>query len=88
MYGAGFAAAQEHPPGLGPIEVTYMPAGAGFVGSKGSLPSFGNYGFANEHAGGARSPTLSSFSSDAEDHAHNLERRLSLVDSRLVLVRI
>jgi len=38
------ASAQEAPkPGL--VEVTYMPAGAGFVTSKGKAPSFGNYGF-------------------------------------------
>ena len=42
--GGGFAAAQESP-APARIEVTYMPAGAGFVSSKGNSPSFGNYGF-------------------------------------------
>ena len=44
--GIGSAYAQEsgtHGGGL--VEVTYMPAGAGFVMSKGDSPSFGNYGF-------------------------------------------
>jgi len=27
------------------VEVTYMPAGAGYIASKGNAPSFGNYGF-------------------------------------------
>jgi Outer membrane protein beta-barrel domain len=44
LCGGGFAAAQEAR-GPGRVEVTYMPAGAGFVASKGDSPSFGNYGF-------------------------------------------
>ena len=45
--GAGLAVAQDSntPPGPGLIEVTYMPAGAGFVPAKNNAPSFGNYGF-------------------------------------------
>ena len=43
--GVGSAYAQESTPGPGLVEVTYMPAGAAFVTSKGSSPSFGNYGF-------------------------------------------
>jgi hypothetical protein len=40
------AAAQDtNSPKPGFVEVTYMPAGAGFVTSKGNAPSFGNYGF-------------------------------------------
>ena len=37
------AYAEEPKPGL--VEVTYIPAGAGFFTSKGNSPSFGNYGF-------------------------------------------
>src|SRR6185503_5559527 len=44
LCGGGFAAAQETP-GPGLVEVTYMPAGAAYVASKGDSPSFGNYGF-------------------------------------------
>lgn len=44
--GAGSTYAQEsNNPGPGFVEVTYVPAGAAFVASKGSAPSFGNYGF-------------------------------------------
>ena len=32
-------------PGPGLVEVTYIPAGAAFFPSKGTSPSFGNYGF-------------------------------------------
>jgi hypothetical protein len=43
---AGMAAAQDaNSPKPGFVEVTYMPAGAGFVTAKGNAPSFGNYGF-------------------------------------------
>ena len=45
LVGVGSAAAQEASPGPGKVEVTYMPAGAGFFTSKGDSPSFGNYGF-------------------------------------------
>jgi len=43
--GIGSAYAQESDPRGGPVEVTYMPAGAGYIASKGNAPSFGNYGF-------------------------------------------
>jgi opacity protein-like surface antigen len=43
--GVGSAYAQEPGSGPGLVEVTYMPAGAGFITSKGDAPSFGNYGF-------------------------------------------
>jgi len=43
--GIGSAYAQESESRGGPVEVTYMPAGAGFITSKGDAPSFGNYGF-------------------------------------------
>jgi len=39
------ASAQEPNPGLGLVEITYMPAGAAFFTSQGNSPSFGNYGF-------------------------------------------
>jgi hypothetical protein len=39
------AHAQDANPGPGLVEVTYIPAGAGFFTSKGNSPSFGNYGF-------------------------------------------
>jgi hypothetical protein len=45
LVGVGSAGAQEVTPGPGTVEVTYMPAGAGFFMSKGDSPSFGNYGF-------------------------------------------
>jgi outer membrane protein with beta-barrel domain len=45
LVGVGSAAAQETTPGPGTVEVTYMPAGAGYFMSKGNSPSFGNYGF-------------------------------------------
>src|ERR1700750_1499815 len=45
LFGVGIAHAQGSQPGPGFGEVTYMPAGAAFVTSKGSSPSFGNYGF-------------------------------------------
>jgi opacity protein-like surface antigen len=45
LFGASGAYAQEVTPGPGLVEVTYIPAGAAFVTSKGSSPSFGNYGF-------------------------------------------
>jgi opacity protein-like surface antigen len=45
VFGVGGADAQESTPGPGVVEVTYMPAGAAFFTSKGSAPSFGNYGF-------------------------------------------
>jgi hypothetical protein len=45
LLSAGAAYAQEATPGPGPVEVTYMPAGAAFITSKGPSPSFGNYGF-------------------------------------------
>ena len=45
LFGVGSAHAQESNPGPGLVEVTYIPAGAAFVTSKGSSPSFGNYGF-------------------------------------------
>ena|SRR5215510_633185 len=44
-FGVGVAFAQETSSGPGFVEVTYMPAGAGFFTSKNSSPSFGNYGF-------------------------------------------
>jgi opacity protein-like surface antigen len=44
LFGGGAAYAQETAtPGV--VEVTYIPAGAGFVAAKGNAPSFGNYGF-------------------------------------------
>lgn len=45
LFGAASTAfAQEtHEPGF--VEVTYMPAGAGYIASKKGAPSFGNYGF-------------------------------------------
>jgi opacity protein-like surface antigen len=45
VFGVGGAYAQESTPGPGVVEVTYVPAGAAFFTSKGSAPSFGNYGF-------------------------------------------
>jgi hypothetical protein len=45
LFSVGGAYAQESTPGPGPVEVTYMPAGAAFFTSKGNSPSFGNYGF-------------------------------------------
>ncbi|HJZ74346.1 MAG TPA: outer membrane beta-barrel protein [Vicinamibacterales bacterium] len=45
LFSVGGAYAQESNPGPGPVEVTYMPAGAAFFTSKGNSPSFGNYGF-------------------------------------------
>lgn len=45
MLGTGRAYAQEDSPGPGTVEVTYMPAGAAYVSSKGDSPSFGNYAF-------------------------------------------
>jgi hypothetical protein len=46
LCGGGMAVAQDNdPPAPGLIEVTYMPAGAGFVAAKNGAPSFGNYGF-------------------------------------------
>jgi opacity protein-like surface antigen len=42
--GVAGASAQESTPGPGFVEVTYIPAGAAFVTSKGNAPSFGNYG--------------------------------------------
>jgi Outer membrane protein beta-barrel domain len=44
VFGVAQAYAQE-PEAPGFVEVTYMPAGAAFVTSKGDSPSFGNYGF-------------------------------------------
>jgi len=43
--GIGSAYAQESGERGGPVEVTYMPAGAGYIAAKGNAPSFGNYGF-------------------------------------------
>ena len=45
LAGVGIAFAQDSTPGAGVVEVTYMPAGAAFITSKGDAPSFGNYGF-------------------------------------------
>ena len=45
LVGAAGARAQEVTPGPGKVEVTYIPAGAAFITSKGDSPSFGNYGF-------------------------------------------
>lgn len=47
LIGAAGASAQDatSTPGPGLVEVTYIPVGAAFVTSKGSSPSFGNYGF-------------------------------------------
>ena len=45
LIGADRAHAQEATPGPGVVEVTIVPAGVGFVTSKGDGPSFGNYGF-------------------------------------------
>jgi hypothetical protein len=45
LFGVGVGYAQEATPGPGVVEVTYMPAGAAYVASKGASPSFGNYGF-------------------------------------------
>src|SRR5262245_37291732 len=47
VFSVGSANAQESNAGPGPgfVEVTYMPAGAAFITSKGTSPSFGNYGF-------------------------------------------
>jgi len=45
LFSVGAAYAQEGTPGPGPVEVTYMPAGAAFIASKGPSPSFGNYRF-------------------------------------------
>ena len=46
LCGGGLAVAQDSDaPAPGLIEVTYMPAGAGFVPAKNHAPSFGNYGF-------------------------------------------
>jgi Outer membrane protein beta-barrel domain len=38
-----FAQQENNAPGL--VEVTYMPAGVGYIASKNDSPSFGNYGF-------------------------------------------
>jgi len=43
--GNGAPTAQDTNGTPGPVEVTYMPAGAGYIASKGNAPSFGNYGF-------------------------------------------
>jgi hypothetical protein len=46
MLGAASSAfAQQDTKNPGLVEVTYMPAGAGFISSKKGSPSFGNYGF-------------------------------------------
>ena len=45
LVGVAGARAQEVTPGPGKVEVTYIPAGAAFIMSKGDSPSFGNYGF-------------------------------------------
>jgi len=45
IVGAGSTYAAGVGSGPGFVEVTYIPAGAPFVASKGSSPSFGNYGF-------------------------------------------
>ena len=45
LVGVGSARAQEVTPGPGKVEVTYIPAGAAYIVSKGDSPSFGNYGF-------------------------------------------
>jgi hypothetical protein len=45
LLSVGAVYAQETTPGPGLVEVTYMPAGAAYVASKGTSPSFGNYGF-------------------------------------------
>jgi Outer membrane protein beta-barrel domain len=46
LCGGGLAVAQDsNAPAPGLIEVTYMPAGAGFVPAKNNAPSFGNIGF-------------------------------------------
>src|SRR5262245_35330324 len=47
VFSVGSANAQESNAGPGPgfVEVTYIPAGAAFFTSKGTSPSFGNYGF-------------------------------------------
>jgi hypothetical protein len=44
LFSVGAAYAQETTPGPGFVEVTYVPAGAAYVASKGNSPSFGNYG--------------------------------------------
>ena len=45
LVGVAGARAQEVTPGPGKVEVTYIPAGAAYIVSKGNSPSFGNYGF-------------------------------------------
>jgi hypothetical protein len=49
LFSVGGAYAQEPTPGSspgpGPVEVTYIPAGAAFFTAQGNAPSFGNYGF-------------------------------------------
>jgi len=45
IIGGHRAYAQDTTPGPGLVEVTVIPAGAGFVASKNGGPSFGNYGF-------------------------------------------
>jgi Outer membrane protein beta-barrel domain len=45
IVGADRAYAQETTPGPGLVEVTVIPAGVGYITSKGDSPSFGNYGF-------------------------------------------
>jgi hypothetical protein len=45
LFSVGNAHAQESHPGPGPVEVTYIPAGAAYFASTDTTPSFGNYGF-------------------------------------------